>query len=146
MASGTKIIPPHGGSVVAADGFDAKAALRRVAEVGLVGGVIVAVNAATGFGIPCPFLATFGVQCPFCGSTRSASALLHGDLAAAWAFNPLFLVALVLVAIAAIAWTVEVVGGPKLRPPAAIRPLTQSKIYWVLFVVALTFTVLRNIW
>ena len=37
----------------------------------------------------CNFRALFGIPCVTCGSTRSAIALLHGDISAAWAWNPL---------------------------------------------------------
>ncbi|MBX7454397.1 DUF2752 domain-containing protein [Mycolicibacterium sp. 3033] len=78
---------------------------------------------------PCPFKALTGWNCPACGGLRMTHDLLHGDLAAAWVDNafvliglPLllaFLVAqrirhrpvqtkslLIVVAIAAVAWTV----------------------------------------
>ncbi|WP_433263090.1 DUF2752 domain-containing protein [Actinosynnema sp. CS-041913] len=42
---------------------------------------------------PCPLFALTGIQCPACGSTRMVHALLHGDLAAAWQFNAVMLVA-----------------------------------------------------
>lgn len=37
----------------------------------------------------CWLYQTTGLQCPGCGATRALHALLHGDLRAAWAFNPL---------------------------------------------------------
>ncbi|MEY2693731.1 MAG: hypothetical protein RL142_79 [Actinomycetota bacterium] len=39
--------------------------------------------------IPCLFHAATGLLCPGCGTTRSLTALLHGDVATALAFNPL---------------------------------------------------------
>ena len=45
-------------------------------------------DAATGLGLPCPFRALTGWQCPFCGATRLGAALLHADLAGAFAANP----------------------------------------------------------
>lgn len=42
---------------------------------------------------PCPLYALTGIQCPACGSTRMVHALLRGDLAAAWHFNAVMLVA-----------------------------------------------------
>lgn len=30
-----------------------------------------------------------GIPCPLCGGTRATLALVHGDLAAAWSWNPL---------------------------------------------------------
>ena len=45
---------------------------------------------ATGSALPpCPFRALTGLYCPGCGSTRCLHALLHGELARAFALNPL---------------------------------------------------------
>jgi hypothetical protein len=53
---------------------------------------------------PCPVLQLTGWQCPGCGSTRALYSLLHGDVAKAFAMNPLLLAsyasALLLVAMA----------------------------------------------
>jgi hypothetical protein len=46
------------------------------------------------FAPPCPLHVWTGVPCPACGSTRAALAFFRGDLAAAFAFNPLATVAL----------------------------------------------------
>lgn len=40
-------------------------------------------------GIPCAFARVFHTPCPGCGSTRSAIALLHGDLDGVLQYNPL---------------------------------------------------------
>lgn len=37
----------------------------------------------------CDFRALFGIPCVTCGATRSAIALLNGDLVRAWTWNPL---------------------------------------------------------
>ena len=39
----------------------------------------------------CVFHQVTGLQCPGCGATRALYALLHGDVARAFWFNPLFL-------------------------------------------------------
>lgn len=39
-----------------------------------------------------------GLPCPTCGATRCVIALLHGNVAQAWQFNPLIFVALACVA------------------------------------------------
>ena len=40
---------------------------------------------------PCPILAATGWQCPGCGGTRAAYSLLHGDVGASLAMNPLLM-------------------------------------------------------
>ena len=47
----------------------------------------------------CPFLAVTGHPCLTCGATRCAIALFHGNLSAAWSWNPLAFLALVGVAV-----------------------------------------------
>lgn len=108
-----------------------------------------AVFATTGVGLPCPFLALTGRQCPLCGGTRMGSALLHGDVAAAFAANPLALVAVLVLSLLTVLWTVELVGGPTARPPGALaRPLRRVPA-WVWLVLggaaALAYAVLRNL-
>lgn len=77
--------------------------LRKVAA-GPVGVAVAAAGAAVvlfftdpthpGSWLPgCPFNWLTGLDCPACGSTRMVYSLLHGDLAAAWHFNPVMLVA-----------------------------------------------------
>ena len=39
--------------------------------------------------LPCPFHALTGLPCPLCGSTHALLALAHGDLRAAFGWNPL---------------------------------------------------------
>lgn len=46
---------------------------------------------------PCPFHWLTGWYCPGCGATRAMHALLHGDIAKAFAMNPLLVLALPLV-------------------------------------------------
>lgn len=41
----------------------------------------------------CPFKALTGLDCPGCGSQRAFQALLKGDFAAAWGYNPAALLA-----------------------------------------------------
>jgi hypothetical protein len=60
----------------------------------------------------CVFRSLTGIPCPGCGSTRAATAMLQGDLAASFASNPL----------AALAGLVFVVGAPL----AALWVLTRG--------------------
>src|SRR6266699_4279686 len=48
----------------------------------------------SGFFPFCPFRALTGLNCPGCGTTRCLHQLLHGNLIAAFKFNPLFVIAL----------------------------------------------------
>jgi len=45
--------------------------------------------ASCGIFPPCPFHYLTGLYCPGCGSLRAIHQLLHGNLEAAWAMNPL---------------------------------------------------------
>ena len=51
---------------------------------------------------PCPFYWLTGLYCPGCGCTRALHALLHGDIAQAWAMNPLLVSTLPLIALMAL--------------------------------------------
>src|SRR5437868_6629473 len=42
----------------------------------------------------CLLYALTGLFCPGCGATRCTAALLHGDIDQAFAYNPLFVIAL----------------------------------------------------
>jgi Protein of unknown function (DUF2752) len=130
---------------------------RSVTRSGLavVGGLFAgglalsALFATTGIGVPCPFLGLTGWQCPLCGGTRMGVALLHGDLAAAYAFNPVVLVALTGLGAVPMAWAVEFAGGPAVRPPHRVARRLQQvpAMAWLLLalLVAVGYTVLRNL-
>lgn len=125
--------------------FSAAVALRRLAAFGLVGTGIAAAHLLFGIGLPCPLFALTGVQCPLCGATRAAGALARVDLAAAWSYNALVVVALFICAGCALVWLVELLGGPALRPPSRVRPLTQDRVYVVVGVIAVGFMLVRNL-
>lgn len=119
-----------------------------VAGAVLAGGVgLSALFAATGVGLTCPLLALTGWQCPLCGGTRMGSALLHGDLAAAAAANPVALVAVAVLGLLTVLWTVEALGGPVARPPRrATAALGRVPAYgWLVLALAAAtaYTVLR---
>jgi Protein of unknown function (DUF2752) len=133
------------------------AAPRSRARSGLlvVGGLLVgglglsALFRTTGVGVPCPFLALTGWQCPLCGGTRMGAALLHGDLAAAYAFNPLLLFTLAVTGALGVAWTIEIAGGPVARPPRRLANRLQQVpgVAWPFLALglAVVYTVLRNL-
>jgi hypothetical protein len=105
--------------------------------------------ASTGVGLPCPFRMITGWNCPLCGGTRMGDALLHLEVGAAFAYNPVALVGLAVLATLAMLWTVQLAGGPAVRLPklvrdrlAAVRPTT-----WLAAgVIGLVgYTILRNL-
>jgi hypothetical protein len=77
----------------------------------------------------CSFRELLGIPCVTCGSTRSAIALLHGDVSAAWAWNPLALVAMLAIALFDIyALGVLVSRAPRLR-------VSFGRMKWPLLIV-----------
>jgi hypothetical protein len=88
--------------------------------VAAYGVTLSALYAATGRGLPCPFRMLTGWQCPLCGGTRLGAALLHGDVPAAFADNPVVLIGLAVATVLGVLWTVEALGGPALRPPERV--------------------------
>lgn len=79
----------------------------------------------------CPIHALTGFWCPGCGSTRSAEALIHGDLSAAIDYNALLVTAPVFMLI-----------GVALDK----KSKKARNIYLALLLVLVTaFTILRNI-
>ena len=88
---------------------------------------------------PCPFHWLTGLHCPGCGGTRAAHALVHGDLARAWACNQLLVVALPLAGL----WGLCSLGwflGRAARPAAIPRPLALG-----LALAAVVFGIVRNL-
>ena len=76
-------------------------------------------------------------------------ALLHGDLAAAFAFNPLAFLGLGVVTVLGGLWILEALGGPKVRPPRRVadRLVRVHPTTWLILglVLAAIYTVLRNL-
>lgn len=116
----------------------------------LLGGLgLSAAYAITGIGLPCAFRSLTGWSCPFCGGTRMGAALLDGDLASAYAANPLALSAIAVLIVLAGCWAIESVGGPAIRPPAPIRSaarrLGPSGMILAAAALAMAYVVLRNL-
>ena len=87
----------------------------------------------------CFFHKTTGLLCPGCGALRALHQLLHGHLAAAFHFNPVVIVSLPILALAAARY-----GWQKVRnQPASLglRPLWL----WLILTAVLVVSVLRNL-
>lgn len=91
-----------------------------------------------GFYPRCIFHQVTGYLCPGCGALRAMHQLLHGNLAAAWHFNPLLIASLPLFAV----YGLVVFWRKHLR-----RPAPEFRLAWIWTGVAiiLIFGVARNL-
>lgn len=87
----------------------------------------------------CPFRALTGFACPGCGSTRAMHALVHGDVIAAFKFNPLFVMSLPFLFYAFVRFTSAAIKGRPLKGNQL-----DAKYIWTIFGVVLFFWIFRN--
>ena len=59
-------------------------------DISALAGIVLLYVALEAFGVTCPILFLTGISCAGCGMSRAWLSLLRGDLAAAFAFHPLF--------------------------------------------------------
>jgi hypothetical protein len=85
----------------------------------------------------CPFLAATGLACPGCGTTRALRALMHGEVAAAFAFNPLLFVLGPLTAVV-LALSFLRIGN---HESARVRTV----LLWLMPAIAVAFWIWRNL-
>ncbi|ACQ80473.1 conserved hypothetical protein [Beutenbergia cavernae DSM 12333] len=88
--------------------------------------------------LSCPFLTLTGFACPGCGGLRAVHDLVHLDLAAAWAMNPLVVVFVPITIALWLVWLWRVA-----RRRAAWQPGPRTIVGLAVLVV--TFWVLRNV-
>jgi len=88
----------------------------------------------------CLFRELTGCDCPGCGGTRALHQLTHGNLAAAFQLNPLFVLLLPWLAWTLTRQAVLEMTGRRL-PAAFARPAYG----WALLGVGLLFTIARNL-
>jgi hypothetical protein len=93
----------------------------------------------TGLFLVCPFYALTGFACPGCGTTRGLHQLLHGNVGAAFRFNPLMMTMLPFFLYALMRHTNAVMR----KRPIPGNQLNSSYI-WLLFFVIVTFWIVRN--
>jgi hypothetical protein len=92
-----------------------------------------------GFYPVCQFHQLTGLNCPGCGGTRAVYQLLHGHVLWAIQDNALAVLALAVLAGRAV-WV-----GVKRYQCRPVGPFLPSEFFWPLLVVAIVFTVLRNL-
>lgn len=82
----------------------------------------------------------YPLYCPGCGATRCVAALVRGNIAQAFAYNPLFILLLPLLSYAAVGtayqmWTGKRMGGPKM----------PTWLSYTLIAVLMAYFVARNL-
>ena len=89
---------------------------------------------------PCPLRYLTGWYCPGCGSLRAMHQILHGNLGAAWALNPLTVLLLPFVVYGIASYAVFEIRGQHL-------PRLFLSAFWIraLCVVIILFGVARNL-
>lgn len=93
-----------------------KIALTAVGAIVVVLGLVVLFNynpTEVGFYPRCPSKLLTGYDCPGCGSLRGLHALMHGNIEAAWHFNPAIFFALALLAMLGIAGLARTGKSPR---------------------------------
>lgn len=89
----------------------------------------------------CLFHTITHLYCPGCGSQRSLSALLHGDVKKALSSNLLFMLSLPLIVYSAIVYTLNIFGRKAIKQKFVYSPLfIKVCLYIVIF-----FFILRNL-
>src|SRR5581483_5430175 len=88
----------------------------------------------------CVFHAVTGWQCPGCGGLRATHQLLHGNIAAAWHFNPMVVLMAPLAGWFALRELVRQTTG-RLLPGSVCCPV----FLWTALPAFVLFAVLRNI-
>lgn len=118
----------------------ARIAIAATGATLLLAGLVVRDPNTAGFYPACPFRALSGLDCPGCGSLRALHALLHGDVAAAFGFNLLLVVGLLLTVVLFIR------AAPRRADSRAVtQPAIPDAVRTWAPVVIIAFWVLRNI-
>lgn len=115
------------------------AALTILALIGFSGVLFLFNPGQHHFYPACLFHKLTGLLCPGCGSLRAAHQLLHGNLIAAFHFNPLFVLSLPF-----LSWMAVHLAAQSLNrrsPNVCFRPFW----IWTMLAVAVLFGVLRNL-
>lgn len=91
--------------------------------------------------LKCPMYQITGWQCPLCGLQRAVHALLHGDLLAAWRYNPALWLLLPYVAVWLLGSCSERVARSRVYAWA-----TSSRVVLAVILLLCIWGVARNVW
>lgn len=94
----------------------------------------------SGFYPRCIFHSVTGLYCPGCGMTRALYQLMHGNLSAALAMNPLLFLFLPFMVYAFLSYALVIIRGRGL-PGVLLNPNLAKLLFWIV----VAFGVLRNI-
>ncbi|MFH1074517.1 MAG: DUF2752 domain-containing protein [Candidatus Firestonebacteria bacterium] len=89
---------------------------------------------------PCPTHYLTKFSCPGCGSLRAVHNLLHGNIKAAFFFNPLIVLALPLLAVWFLLYLLKLFLKVKL-PKITVKPA----VFWLIISAIILFMILRNL-
>lgn len=90
----------------------------------------------------CPFLAVTGWQCPGCGSQRAVHSLLHGEIGAAWAVNPLLVACIPYLLLG---FTADIFSRRYTWAAWVRKNLYGATAAWIVLAVVVLYTIARNI-
>jgi hypothetical protein len=101
--------------------------------------------ATSGVFPPCPVRYLTGWYCPGCGSLRAVHQLLHGNLRAAWAMNPLTVILLPFLTYGLGAFALDEVRGLDMRVPRLPQVFLPAAWIRALGVAIILFGIVRNL-
>lgn len=87
----------------------------------------------------CTFLSLTGYKCPGCGSQRAVHALLHGNVAEAFRYNAMLLIAVPWIILCLFA------ESQRVRNPRLYARLNAPLLVWLFLAMVLIWWLLRNI-
>ena len=106
----------------------------------VLGFIYYALDPSTSDAFPrCSFLSLTGYKCPGCGGQRAVHALLNGDVAGAFRFNALLMIAVPWMGLCLFA------ESRRTRNPRLYARLNPELLMWLFLALTLSWWLLRNI-
>jgi len=106
----------------------------------VLGFIYYALDPSTSDAFPrCSFLSLTGYKCPGCGGQRAVHALLNGDVAGAFRFNALLMIAVPWMGLCLFA------ESRRTRNPRLYARLNPELLMWLFLALTVSWWLLRNI-